>query len=374
MVTNAANGCTNTAGVQVVANVTPPGAAAVGGTLTCVATSITLQGSSNDPDAVYAWTGPNGFASAQQNPVATLPGTYFLVTTSPANGCTSQANAVVVENVTPPVVSAQGGELTCAVDSVTLSAAFAPANAMLAWSGPGGFSSNEASPTVAQPGVYALTATNPLNGCTAQATAQVALNTTQPSINANAGELSCLVSEAALTTSSDAPNATYLWTGPGGFSADTANTVTTLPGSYEIAVTNPDNGCTNAAAVTVAIDTLSPLALAAPPPALNCNNATVQIDATASSQGNQFGYQWTTANGNIVAGANTLTPVVDAPGIYELLISNSANGCMAQTQVSVSQTPAPVASAEVVSAIACFGGQGVLTGSGSAGLPPYAYL
>lgn len=295
-VTNASNGCTNTAAATVMANLTPPGAMALGGTLTCIDTIIMLQGSSNAPNASYAWTGPNGFASMLQNPIALQPGTYTLATTSPDNGCTSTANAIVAENTIPPSVSAQGGALTCTADSVILSAVFTPGAATLLWSGPNGFISNEISPIVTMPGVYQVVAADPLNGCT------------------------------------------------------------------------------SIAETTVTVDTLSPLALAAPPPALNCNLSAVQIDATASSQGNSFSYQWSTEDGNIAAGANTLTPVVDAPGVYVLLVGNTANGCTAQTQTSVQQTTPPLAEIAAASPIACFGGQGVLSGSGSAGSAPYAYL
>jgi hypothetical protein len=52
-----------------------------------------------------------------------------------------------------------------------------------------------------------------------------------------------------------------------------------------------------------------PVAGIEPPARLNCQNATVQINGAGSSQGANFTYQWSTANGHIVSGETTLTPV-----------------------------------------------------------------
>ncbi len=45
-----------------------------------------LMGTGN---GTYAWSGPNGFTSTEQNPTISEAGTYNLVVTG-ANGCTSK--------------------------------------------------------------------------------------------------------------------------------------------------------------------------------------------------------------------------------------------------------------------------------------------
>ncbi|MEZ4788846.1 MAG: hypothetical protein R2811_02385 [Flavobacteriales bacterium] len=59
-----ANGCTSTASALVEQD-SCSGRGCTGGTLTCAVTSIQLQGSGNGS---FAWTGPNGFTSNEQNP------------------------------------------------------------------------------------------------------------------------------------------------------------------------------------------------------------------------------------------------------------------------------------------------------------------
>ncbi len=44
-----------------------------------------LMGTGN---GTYAWSGPNGFTSTEQNPTVSAAGTYNLVVTG-TNGCTS---------------------------------------------------------------------------------------------------------------------------------------------------------------------------------------------------------------------------------------------------------------------------------------------
>ncbi len=66
---------------------------------------------------------------------------------------------------------------------------------------------------------------------------------------------------------------------------------------------------------------------------IDCENTAVQLDGTCSS-GTISAIQWTTSNGNIIAGANTLTPTVDAEGTYTLTLQG--NGCTVTATTLVS--------------------------------------
>ncbi|MGB3527275.1 MAG: hypothetical protein WBB32_15070, partial [Flavobacteriales bacterium] len=159
------NGCTSTATADVEQDSTVPGAQAFGGTLTCAATSVTLQGVGN---GTFAWTGPNGFSSTMQNVTVTEVGTYTL-TVMGANGCTSTADAIVDQNITAPGAQATGGMLDCTTHTAVL---HGYGNGTFAWSGPNGFSSTMQNPEVADAGTYTLVVTG-ANGCTSTATASV---------------------------------------------------------------------------------------------------------------------------------------------------------------------------------------------------------
>ena len=91
------------------------------------------------------------------------------------------------------------------------------------------------------------------------------------------------------------------------------------------------------------------------------------MDASQSSTGNDFEYNWQAlSGGNIVIGADGPMPTVDAPGIYELLITNITNGCNATLEVEVGQDiMLPTASAGIDFVLPCFEPSTALNGNGS---------
>ena len=121
--------------------------------------------------ATYAWTGPNGFTSASQNPTipnatAAMAGTYSVTVTG--SGCVSGAGTTaVVVNATPATPTAGNGGAVCAGGTISLTASTV-AGATYAWTGPNGYTSSAQNPTipnatVAMTGTYSVKAT--VNGC-----------------------------------------------------------------------------------------------------------------------------------------------------------------------------------------------------------------
>ncbi len=374
-VTNPANSCTATATATVNQVLTPPAVdATVNGTLTCTVNSVQLNLVHNAQNPTFSWTGPNGYTSNLQNPTVTVPGTYTgTVSISPINGCSASDVVTVVQNITPPGASASAnGQLTCLVQSVQLSGSSPTQNVTYAWTGPNNFTSNQQNPTVTAGGAYLLTVTGP-NGCTSTATANVVQDNAPPGATAFvSGPLTCIISTVQLLGSSQGQNVTYAWTGPNGFTSNQQNPNTNVTGPYTLTVTAP-NGCTSTATATVTQNIAPPTASIAAPPKLNCNNATVQLNATASSQGPNFTYSWTTPNGNIVSGSNTLTPVVNAAGTYNLLVTNTTNGCTATAGTTVTQSPAVTAGATATS-VSCNGGSnGTASATGGGGAGSFTY-
>src|SRR5690606_39434689 len=102
-----AQACASQATAEVLMDDAAPGATAQGGTLTCTTTSIALMGSGN---GTFAWTGPNGFTSVEQNPTVSVAGTYTLVVTG-ANGCTDRKSAVEGKSEDARGARAVGGKI-----------------------------------------------------------------------------------------------------------------------------------------------------------------------------------------------------------------------------------------------------------------------
>lgn len=374
-----AAGCTKLNTVQITGNTTPPTAlAAPGVAITCVQTTTTVSGSgsSQGPNFTYLWTTVNGnilAGATSLNATVNAAGTYVLRVTNTASGCTSTSSAVVTANTTPPTVTLNTGLLTCA-DTATTIQANPSAPSTYNWSGPNGFASTVQNPIVQQPGVYNLVVTANQNGCTGAAGITVNQNITPPQVTATDGALNCVATTDTLTAGSN-NSVSYSWTGPGGYSANTANAIVNAPGSYIVVVTDSLNGCTASDTSVVTQNIALPTASAVTPEEITCDEPAIQLDGVASSQGQNFIYSWSTANGRIVSGANTLTPTVDTTGEYVLLVTNQTNGCTARDTVAVTQDPLLADTVSNLTPVSCNGGSdGSITISASGGSGSYTYL
>jgi len=128
---------------------------------------IELTGSVNATGMVveYAWSGPNGYTSTDQNPTdVTESGDYSLVVT--VDGCVSNMDATsIVINEIPMAEPATGGS-PCTATTIELlgNSNVSGMGETYFWTGPNGFMSNEQNPpTNNGEGIYFLTVS--LNGC-----------------------------------------------------------------------------------------------------------------------------------------------------------------------------------------------------------------
>ena len=177
------NGCTSAAGsTTATVNAIPAtptasnnGPICSGGTL--VLSTPTVLG------ATYGWTGPNGFASAQQNPsipgaTTAASGTYSVTITS-SSGCTSPAGSTTATvNPLPAAPTAGNNGPILAGNTLNLTAS-SVSDATYNWTGPNGFTSTDQNPSIpnatsAAGGTYTVTVTD-LNGCTSAAASTTAL-------------------------------------------------------------------------------------------------------------------------------------------------------------------------------------------------------
>src|SRR5204863_243859 len=136
----------------------------------CSVTSVTLTASSTTPGVTYSW----GSVTSATNTVSSQ-GVYSVTVTDPVNNCTASASVTVNQNMTVPNVSiAPPADLTCSVTSVTLTASSSVTGVTYDWGG----GITTATNTVTSAGTYAVTATDPANGCMASASVSVAQNIT----------------------------------------------------------------------------------------------------------------------------------------------------------------------------------------------------
>ncbi len=392
VVTNTTNGCTATDFVQITQSIEFPDAAAgVPQQLTCAITTVTLNGtgSSTGPAYSYQWTpsaGGNIVSGANTlTPVVNRPGTYQLAVRNNLNNCVSYSSVVVTQNIEPPDVDAGNAQvLTCSVSAISLQGAVKNnGDFIYEWSTPNGnivSGANTLTPSVSAVGTYILTVTNTLNGCSASDAVEVVEDQSAPVIRYAAPDiLTCVVKQVTIdATGTSTGNVLYNWSTTGGQFAnlsDPLKPVVSRPGIYTLLVTNLDNGCTVSESIEVKEDVTIPVANAGAPQILTCAVTTVQLNGTSSSQvGGPYYYEWTTPNGVILAGHNSLTPTVAAPGVYALLVLNTANGCSNTAQVVVGQNiQTPTAAVANAPTLTCAVKQVPLDGSASSTGPQYAY-
>ncbi len=360
LVSNLDNGCTSDAEVLVNQDIESPLAGAGHeSTLTCtvLTTNLNVNGSSTGADFSYHWDTPNGLIlSGADTPTPSVgdPGVYDLLVRNLLTGCTNTASVTVPEDVAlPNAASAVSDELTCAVQSVPLSGAGSSTGAQYAyeWTTTTGNIVSGAtgmSPSVDEPGVYNLVVTNNTNGCTSTSAVAVQQNVTPPIVNATVSSLlTCSVTQIQLTgnATGGTQGVSYAWTGQGIVSgANTPTPMVNAIGQYTLSATDLYNGCVASDPVVVSNDVAAPTIVIATPAQLNCYITQTSLSGAGSSTGGQYTYTWT--GPGIILGANTLSPAVNQPGPYNLLITNTSNGCISSLGTSVTQNiQAPVAQA-----------------------------
>ncbi|MDX2280799.1 MAG: T9SS type A sorting domain-containing protein [Saprospiraceae bacterium] len=346
----AQNGCSNTNTALVAENtvtpVIPAPQVSNGGVLTCSVLSVNVSVAT-----IFEciWQGPNGYYKTGTSVSMSTPGVYELLATNTLNGCSSTTSVTINQNTTAPTISiANPATLTCALASTTINLS-AGNNNTYSWFGPGNYISVLEDPTVTIPGTYSVTVTNSVNGCSSTSTVSVAQDIVEPSASITGNlQLTCSNASTVLTGTSNAPNATYAWTGPGGFTASTNTINVTVSGDYILTV-RATNGCTSSSSVSVTTDGTVPNASAVASNVLTCSSPATTLQGGSTSP-NITEYSWTGPNGYTSTQQN---PSVNNPGLYTLTVKAN-NGCTAQANVTVLEDKAiPVYSLEPYPALNC---------------------
>ncbi|MBK9285347.1 MAG: gliding motility-associated C-terminal domain-containing protein [Sphingobacteriaceae bacterium] len=335
-VTNTSNGCTNTRTVSPVTQTNSPTASIANNpTVTCTNSFVTING---NPGAgvTYSWSGPGIVGSnTVQNIGANAGGIYSLVVTSNSNGCTSAVTVNIPTNFATSTISAlsQTASLICATPTVALSGTAAPAGSTYTWTSVGGgFASGINGQTVAVTTAtnYYLVSTHPVSGCTTSLTYSVIPDINAPTftVSNSSPSITCFgAPSVSVTITSTIPISSYSWSPSIGISGPT-NTSTatfTLDGTYTAVIT-ATNGCSSNVVIPVATATDAPAMVAGSgtAQALSCTNSVVLIAPVFSPSAN-LTFTW--SGPGIVGSANNNNVLVNLPGSYSVIVTNSLTGC-----------------------------------------------
>ena len=339
-VTNVFSGCTDEYDIFVTADQEPPIAFAfTNETLDCSGSSIVIDGTQStfDDHITYEWTTSDGNivdGADEQSPTIDQAGTYNLLVTNELNGCTDETN-IDIDGVDNNVMATifTPDPITCTTESVFLDGSLSTPSVDVTynWSTIDGLIIDEDDiPQInaGMVGTYQLIVTEETTGCADTTSIMVNGDFTPPAVEAgDPASFQCGDSSISLDgTGSSANNATYLWTTfDGQILSDPSNLNPSISsaGTYYLMVTDTQNGCTALDSVVISSDSNSPVVQIIANDILDCDTDSLLLDASSSSNGSNYSFTWTTSDGNITSGSQTLMPYVDAPGTYQLSITDT---------------------------------------------------
>ncbi len=328
-ITNLVNGCARSENVIVDENFDAPIAnAGVQQELNCNETSVILDGSSSNGTGTlsYQWTGLNG-TNVGSTMTANQAGTYTLTIIDQSNGCTSSSTVEVTENMdTPSGLTAEGSNLTCLDQTVSLNANSNSTNVSYEWISPNNTATDGQQIQANTAGTYTLVATNLENGCTIATTFELEQDLSSPEgLASTDGMIDCVNGAATLTASSITSNVSYEWISPGNVSTQGETLSASSAGTYTLIATNINTGCTSTTTSLVQanddIPTLDISYLDGTSTVINCITSSSVLEGITD---NGITIQWQDANNNVFT-ENPIT--VFEPGQYILTATNPINLC-----------------------------------------------
>lgn len=357
--------------------------------LTCTNSQITLNASASTYPAgsTFSWTTANGnivSGANTLNPVINTAGVYTLTisnTYQPGNiTCTSTANVTVTGDSAPPTTGLTASKiLICAGESVTLTASGGTTYNWVGLTGNG--NTQTVSPTANT--TYTVTAVG-ANGCVSQNPATITIQVSQPITVQNATLFKCyqtgginynLTEAQSQITSATGVTFSYYLDASDANAGNNNNITNTTSfnsaGNQTIYVLVVNGGCRYVVNLQL-LSTPETTLTIVQPQQITCNTPQLTLNASSSVIPTGSTIAWTTTGGgNIVSGANTLTPVVNAGGVYTLTVTNVNQpgnlNCSYTANVTVVQnTTPPVVSLTAPVLQICPGESVTLTASGGA--------
>lgn len=300
-------------------------------TISCNPGTIDLVSivSGNAGPIVYNWSTPTGNIVGPANtPGITVdqPGIYLLTILD--GQCQVSASFTVEASGDFPRILLDGGTLTCTQTSVLLAPVYLPSDAIVQWTGPGGFSSNASAIQAVIPGTYNFTAMNN-SGCSTTKSVFVNIDTTTHPIQIILVDKNCAAQTARITVTDASGIAALNWSGPNGFLANSHIITVTDPGLYQVNAIFI-NGCQRNSSFLFDGDFTIPDLNISPPDTLHCNET---LDLTISSMTVGVSYAWSGPPG---FSSSQATININQHGTYVGYVY-APNGCTNSAPVEITK-------------------------------------
>ena len=334
-----ANGCADTTTVDVLDISNQPEAeilASPNDILDCAISEIILSGDikgTNDANSVWQYNGST-FAVGTSLTID-APGVYEFIIVDTVTFCADTAIIQIDQNLDfPPLFVNPPDMLDCINSTITLSGGSSFPGVQFSWASVNGTDTtllgSGASIDVTMPGDYILIGFDPVSSCTNAVGTQVSADLTDPVANAGAPfSIDCFGETASLdgSASTGGTGLQYQWSTQDGNLVSGLNTPTPqidLPGTYNLLVTDPGNGCTDTDQVIIDPDDPEALATAHDAPCVG-DLGMIVIDTVI---GGQPPINYSIDGGQTYTTQSFFTNL--QPGSYTILVQD-ANGC--QTSV-----------------------------------------
>jgi gliding motility-associated-like protein len=309
----------------------------------------------SEGDYIYEWRAQDGQtipdATASSNTL-TEPGLVLVDVTETNLGCTK--TAIVTLNLDAEIselfleTDPNSLVLDCAGGGVTLDASATTLGGFetINWRGPDGVILSElegnTTPEVTQAGTYTAILSNSESGCADSLTVEVTTASDLEAIIEVPDLLTCANDRVLLRAfnSSSGQTIEYEWSSADGNditpSVGLPNSAqVTQPGTYSLTIRDTETQCETTTSVTVEADTATPLADAGMDNDLGCGGM-LQVGGAGTSTGDNITYTWTRDGQALNETAANID--IAAPGTYELVVTNTQNGCTATDQVTITQS------------------------------------
>jgi gliding motility-associated-like protein len=351
--------------------------------------SIILTVSGGTPNYSYMWTGPASYTASTKD-VSGLYAGFYKVTITDANGCSLKDSFTLTE----PAALKESGVISSFTNTnikcqgstegaITLTVSGGTPNYSYAWTGPGSFSRSTKDLTDLSSGTYKVTVYD-ANGCFVKDS----FSLTEPNKLTDISDISNYNGHAikcngdhngsiSLTISGGTPGYSYVWSGPGSYSANTKNVSGLYSGFYKVTITDT-NGCSIQDSFTLTQP--SQLSEGAQLSDYNghnlkCNGSNEgSITLTVSGGTPNYSYAWT-GPGSYAASTKDVSGLY--AGFYKVTITD-ANGCSLKDSFTLKQ-PDKLSELSTLSNyngnnIKCNGStEGSITLTISGGTPGYSY-
>lgn len=319
---------------------------------------------------LYQWQkgGVDIAGATSSNYNATTTGSYRVVVTNSATGCSNTSTAVAVTvnpmPATPVITSAGGASAYCRFDSLLLSTT-SVSGVSYQWESLSGPITGATTNTymVKSPNVYVLKAT--IGPCTASSNSLTINENPLPTATITpSGTVSFCNGDSLKVQATVSAGVSYTWLESGtpiSGAPTTSFYYAKTAGVYSVKITNTTTGCSsNSGTLTVTIITPSIPTITAGGPTTFCKGSSVTLNATVASG---LTMQWQQASANIL-GATTATYTAIASGVYRMKVTNGVGCAGYSTPITVVVNPLPN------NALTITGGTDICNGSSSVLLAP----